>query len=805
MFKDPGVGSQILIDGKNYFFTEAPNAPGIVYAEIGRKAKVYQLTYGSESFAFKAFKPRYRTQHTIQNTPQIAQYQNVPGLSVAKRVVLTPDKYPELIQGHEAFAYAVLMPWVDGKSWFNYITGRVLLKREESLRLARALVNAVCELETRDLAHCDLSSSNFIFSADYSHVELIDIEDLFGYGLLPMDEKPRGTGGYAPGWIKTEGIWEAGADRFALGILLSEILGWQYEDIRAASDSDTYFAEDEFGNKTKRFRMLSDRLEQIHPELSRLFKVVWYAESVEECPRIAAWKKVLDTIRDPEMVVTPDFLQFGVLDLRSTPPLQPELTIEITNSGGGVLEGQAVSNVPWIKVTPDKFTCYEGKSSKHKVVLGLEAPVTKKNTEYSFKDGITIRGNQRSQTLSGRYSIAQYQPKRPMWLVPAIISFVVLCILGFAVILGLGLGIITPTPMVTSTQPIAAMATLAPSAASMVSPVPPMAATATTVPSNPTAITTQKQTMPSVITSTYLAIAADAEVILTHCTQQWQICRNLTTSDSMWTGLQVGTAGASFDKDHYTIQRLLLYFDTTAIPENSIITGAVLHIHIDQYLNGNTTIHVVQSTAQLSPSTVDFGHVGDLSGGSIKPTSRNVWMEIVLNASAFSWIVPSGTTRLALTNDLDLMKVAPTATNDVLISLFESGQYAPYLDVTYIQGTTTPSASMVAQVIVSTQGLNVRTGPGTNYSIITSFPEGTLLDVIGRSDTGNWLVVWLPDLQRNGWISTAFVTLGFDISTLPIVAAPPAPPPKVTNPPEPTAAQPKPTDCNSYGTPYPCP
>ena len=430
MFIDPNIGEKIEIDGDIFVFVETPNAPGIIYAEIGRKAKVYQLTNGNQSYALKAFKPRYRSQHTIQNTPQIAQYQDVPGLLVAKRVVLTPDKYRVVIQEHEAFAYGVLMPWVDGKSWFNYVTGRMPLTRKESLQLARAFVNAVYELETRELAHCDLSSSNFIFSADFSRVELIDIEDLFGYGLLPPDEKPRGTGGYAPGWIKKVGIWEAGADRFATGILISEILGWQYEDIREFSDGDAFFADDEFGNKTKRFRLLGDRLEQIQSEFSRLFKVVWYAESVEECPRIADWKQVLDGIRDPEMVVTPDFLQFGVLDLSSDPPIQPQLTIDIKNSGGGVLEGQAVSNVSWLTVAPAKFTCYEGNSSQHKVVLGVDAPVTKNRIEYSFKDGITIRGNQRSQTLSGSYSIEQYIPKRLKWLVPAIVSLVVIAVLG---------------------------------------------------------------------------------------------------------------------------------------------------------------------------------------------------------------------------------------------------------------------------------------------------------------------------------------------------------------------------------------
>ena len=100
---------------------------------------------------------------------------------------------------------------------------------------------------------------------------------------------------------------------------------------------------------------------------------------------------------------------------------------------------------------------------------------------------------------------------------------------------------------------------------------------------------------------------------------------------------------------------------------------------------------------------------------------------------------------------------------------------------------------------------NVRTGPGTNYNIITSFPNGSSLDVIGRDVTGQWLVIWMPDLQRSGWISAALVTLASDINTIPIVAAPPTPIPIKTNPPEPSAIQPVPTCCCHEGNPYPCP
>ena len=88
----------------------------------------------------------------------------MPGLAVAERIVLTPEKYPELIDIHPEYSYAVLMPWIEGKVWANYICGKTVINRAESLRLAKALVGVISGLEERDIAHCDLSGGNFIFS-----------------------------------------------------------------------------------------------------------------------------------------------------------------------------------------------------------------------------------------------------------------------------------------------------------------------------------------------------------------------------------------------------------------------------------------------------------------------------------------------------------------------------------------------------------------------------------------------------------------------------------------------------------------
>lgn len=85
-------------------------------------------------------------------------------------------------------------------------------------------------------------------------------------------------------------------------------------------------------------------------------------------------------------------------------------------------------------------------------------------------------------------------------------------------------------------------------------------------------------------------------------------------------------------------------------------------------------------------------------------------------------------------------------------------------------------------VTVKVRGLNVRSGPGTNYGVIANVNAGQSLTIVGSAADCSWLKV-----QENGrdlgWISGSnqFVTFTVPCSTLPVTAAPavptPAPPP----------------------------
>lgn len=64
-------------------------------------------------------------------------------------------------------------------------------------------------------------------------------------------------------------------------------------------------------------------------------------------------------------------------------------------------------------------------------------------------------------------------------------------------------------------------------------------------------------------------------------------------------------------------------------------------------------------------------------------------------------------------------------------------------------------------VVASANGLNLRTGPGTNFAVIVSLKDKTRVQLLGQQ--GNWLEVTSLDSKdrpdRTGWVHKAYVTL----------------------------------------------
>jgi heat shock protein HslJ len=97
----------------------------------------------------------------------------------------------------------------------------------------------------------------------------------------------------------------------------------------------------------------------------------------------------------------------------------------------------------------------------------------------------------------------------------------------------------------------------------------------------------------------------------------------------------------------------------------------------------------------------------------------------------------------------------------------------------------TPAPQQPMGRVTAESGVNIRTGPGTNYSVVGFAALGEEGEIIGISADGQWWVAAVPEAPNGqGWVSAAHVEVT-NADRVPIIPAPPPPPPPPT--PTPTA------------------
>ena len=100
---------------------------------------------------------------------------------------------------------------------------------------------------------------------------------------------------------------------------------------------------------------------------------------------------------------------------------------------------------------------------------------------------------------------------------------------------------------------------------------------------------------------------------------------------------------------------------------------------------------------------------------------------------------------------------------------------------TVITPTNAPSAR------VNYEFLNVRSGPGITFTLLTKLEQNVTLSLLGRNDDATWVRIRLPD-GREGWAYTQYIKASVAIASLPLASTlpptqgpglPPAPAPAV--------------------------
>lgn len=305
----PNPGDEVVINDIAYTIGQHPAAPGLAYAQAGRQGIVYQLLPRSGSIhgakALKVFFPKFRIPAMVYQSEHMESYSELPGLQVCKRDVLTPERNGALIGKHPDLLYAVLMPWVQGQTWFDVISDQRQLTAEESLKLARALAGTGSAMEQRGLAHCDMSAPNVMipfFSevenlGKTSAVELVDVEQMYGSKMDRPDALLAGSPGYAAHRTVHSGLWSSYADRFAGAVIIAEMLSWSDPVIVEKAWGESYFDQHEMQTVSERYYAMRESLEKRWgSKLSELFIRAWESHDLSSCPTFGEWYVALAAV-----------------------------------------------------------------------------------------------------------------------------------------------------------------------------------------------------------------------------------------------------------------------------------------------------------------------------------------------------------------------------------------------------------------------------------------------------------------------------------------------------------------------------
>lgn len=144
-----------------------------------------------------------------------------------------------------------------------------------------------------------------------------------------------------------------------------------------------------------------------------------------------------------------------------------------------------------------------------------------------------------------------------------------------------------------------------------------------------------------------------------------------------------------------------------------------------------------------------------------------------------------------LTIGAELQVVGRSVENDWFFVQPEDGD-SGWVFASYLTGlndlealaVVTPDPNILPLAEVSEELVNLRSGPGAEYEVLSQLSQGQMLAVVGRNEAGDWLAVKFG--SDAGWIFGELVTYSGDSADLPVQTPPP------TSTPLPATPTPKP-------------
>lgn len=320
---NPTLSTRLVINGQEFHFSPHPAIPTLVWGQEGRHAIVYRLQNNGDAYGLKVFRPAFRHRGLIATAEALWTYHELPGMSVCKQTVITRVGFPDLVDQYEDLDYAIVMPWIDGDTWFDVLQKKERVTLDQSRALAENMAWVLYALELNQMAHCDLSSGNVILDPFMDQVNLVDVEDLYSPWLEPPPMVPAGSMGYQHRESARNGQWGPLGDRFAGIVLMAEMLGWAHPDVRKQAWGESYFAPGELQRDNERYETLRRVLRIYDLGFAEAFEQAWRSEKMEACPPLKTWYDLLDALpRDP----VAEWAPISPKDLQEEPEKKPHKT-----------------------------------------------------------------------------------------------------------------------------------------------------------------------------------------------------------------------------------------------------------------------------------------------------------------------------------------------------------------------------------------------------------------------------------------------------------------------------------------------
>ncbi len=241
-------------------------------------------------------------------------------------------------------------------------------------------------------------------------------------------------------------------------------------------------------------------------------------------------------------------------------------------------------------------------------------------------------------------------------------------------------------------------------------------------------------------------------------------------ADSTWAYIQTATtavgwvnASTTYITPSVAISSLPLVTPTTVTPTT---TATVTPTSTGTVVPTTTATPIPTATATAVPvsgasATVTTGALNVRSGpgvayNSVAVVNQGTVVSLIGRNSNSSWA------KIRLANGTEGWVNVTLITPNVAISSL------PVLD----------APSVTATALVSTGALNVRSGPGVTYSVITVASQGHTVSLLGRNANSSWAKIRLAN-GTEGWVNASLLTPNVSISSLPLADSPAAPEPPV--------------------------